>query len=307
MRYLVTGASGLLGLNLCLWLAKNHEVIGVVHRPELKTVPFQVLVTDLSNEGECKRVVDTTKPDRIIHTAAMAIVDECENQPDRAMIVNGILPGELARFSQRFGIPMLHISTDAVFDGMRGGYSEEDDPNPLGVYAKSKLLGENEVLRENTEGLIARVNFYGFSLRGNRSLAESFVDKLESKVGMNGFTDIQFCTLYVMDLAETLIKMLDKNLKGIFHTTSSECISKYEFGVRIAKKFGFSKDLIKPISVKDSGLVARRSPNLCLNVSKLEKALGQSMPRQDKGLERFHLDFQNGIREKIQGLLAENG
>jgi len=240
MRYLVTGASGLLGLNLCLWLAKEHEVTGVIHCPELKNAPYPVVVTDLSQGDECKRVIDTVKPDRIIHTAAMAIVDECERQPDRAMRVNGELPGRIARLAKGKGIQFLHISTDAVFDGQKGGYTENDQPNPLGVYARTKLIGEQEVERENPESIIARVNFYGFSLRGNRSLAETFLWNLESGKEMNGFTDVFFCSLYVMTL-QKIVQMLDQQLKGLFHTVSRECVSKYEFGVRLARKFGFNE------------------------------------------------------------------
>jgi dTDP-4-dehydrorhamnose reductase len=306
MRYLVTGASGLLGLNLSLWLSKEHEITGVIHRPELKNAPYPVIVTDLSLPGECARVVEQVKPDVIIHTAAMAIVDECESQPERAMKVNAELPGTLAGISRKLGIQMLHISTDAVFDGQRGGYSEEDKPNPLGVYAQTKLAGEQAILNENADALIARVNFYGFSLRGQRSLAENFIKKFETGQGMNGFTDVFFCSLYVMDLSQKLIRMLELKLKGLYHTVSHECISKYEFGVRIARTFKFNPDLINPISVNDSGLVARRSPKLCLNVSKLEKVLGEPMPTQDEGLQKFFGAYKNGTREHLLSFLAES-
>lgn len=305
MRYLVTGASGLLGLNLSLWLEKENSVVGVIHRPELKAVPYKVIVTDLSQPGECEKVIDRVKPDAVIHTAAMAIVDDCENQPEQARLVNAELPGHLAELTHKMGIQMLHISTDAVFDGQKGNYIEEDSPNPLGVYAQTKLDGEKAIQESNPDAVIARVNFYGFSLRGQRSLAETFIKKLECGICMNGFTDIHFCSMYVMDLSRILIRMIELQLKGLYHTVSRECISKYEFGVRIARKFGFDPNLIKPISVDDSGLVAKRSPNLCLNVQKLEKALGKSLPCQDEGIEKLYGDFQSGTREKLAALLNE--
>lgn len=303
MRYLVTGASGLLGLNLSLWLAKENEVVGVIHRSRLKNTPFPVIAADLSSPEECLRLVEKEKPDVIIHTAAMAMVDECEQKPEQAMKVNADLPGRLAEISHRLGIQMLHISTDAVFDGQRGGYVEEDQTNPLGVYAETKLAGERAVLNACADALIARVNFYGFSLNGKRSLAEAFVKKLETGEGMNGFSDVFFCSMYVMDLSRILIKMLQQKLTGVYHTVSRECISKYEFGVRIARNFGFGPNLIHPISVNDSGLVARRSPNLCLNVTKLEKALSESMPDQQHGLQQFYDAYRNGLREKLRGYL----
>lgn len=304
MRYLVTGASGLLGLNLSLWLAKENEVMGVVHRSRLKNASFPIMAVDLTSPGDCLRIVEKVKPDVIIHTAAMAMVDACEQQPQQAAKVNSELPGKLAEISQRFGIQMLHISTDAVFDGQKGGYVEDDQPNPLGVYAQTKFAGERAVLDACEDALIARVNFYGFSINGKRSLAETFVKKLETGEGMNGFSDVFFCSMYVMDLSRILIRMLQQKLTGLYHTVSRECISKYEFGFRIAKIFGFDPNLIRPISVNDSGLLARRSPNLCLNVSKLEKALSEPMPEQQHGLQQFYEAYKSGMREKLQGYLA---
>ncbi len=163
-RFLITGASGLLGLNLALKLAETHPVTGVIHQPELEGTPFEVLVTDLSLPGEAEWVLEHSLPEVIIHCAAMAIVDECEKDPPRAMSVNADLPGRLAKLAAEMDAKFVHISTDAVFDGVRGDYKEEDVPNPLSTYARTKLAGEIAVMAENPDALVARVNFYGWSL-----------------------------------------------------------------------------------------------------------------------------------------------
>ncbi len=302
-RYFVTGASGLLGLNLCLHLVKNHDVVGVIHRDELQGVPYQVIVEDLSINNAPARIIEQIKPDVVIHTAAIAIVDDCEKQPKRAMLVNGVLPGTLAAICKQKSIPMVHISTDAVFDGIKGDYEEDDTPNPLSIYAKSKLDGEKAVMLENPDALIARVNFYGWSLRGDRSLAENFVANLSAGERMKGFTDVRFCSLFVMNLIETLLKMIKKELHGIYHTVSSESLSKYDFGVAIARKFGLDEKLIEPIRVADSGLVAKRSPNLTLNVKKLTSALNEELPGQSESLEGFWLQKKNHYPDMLHGFL----
>jgi len=302
-RFLVTGASGLLGLNLALKLAENHDVTGVIHQPELNGTPFEVLVTDLSLPGETEWVLEHCLPEVIFHCAAMAIVDDCEKDPTRALSVNADLPGRLARMAGEIGARFIHISTDAVFDGKKGGYREEDIPNPLSTYARTKLAGEIAVLAENPESLIARVNFYGWSLRANRSLAEFFYNNLSTGKTVSGFTDVIFSPLLVNDLVDLLIKMNEKSLTGLYHTVSSEKTSKYEFGLALAKKFGFDSGLIKPVSVKDAGLVAARSLNLDLKTTKLAKELNRPTPGIQSGLDTFFDLYQNGFAELLHGFL----
>lgn len=302
-RFLITGASGLLGLNLALKLAETHQITGVIHQPELEGTPFEVLVTDLSLPGEAEWVLEHSLPEVIIHCAAMAIVDDCEKDPTRAMSVNADLPGRLARLAAEMGAKFVHISTDAVFDGVRGDYKEEDLPNPLSTYARTKLAGEIAVMAENPDALVARVNFYGWSLRGNRSLAEYFYNNLSAGKTVNGFSDVIFCPLVVNDLADVLIRMVENDLSGLYHTVSSEKISKFEFGVQLARRFGFDPNLVKPVKVTESGLVATRSPNLNLNTAKLTNALGNVLPGIQPGLDKFHELSECHYPEMLHGFL----
>lgn len=304
MRILVTGASGLLGLNLAFQASRQHEVVGVVNRNRLVGVPFEQMSADLGSPDEVQRVLAYSRPDWIIHCAAMANLEECEKNPARAARINTWLPGTLAERAGWLGARFLHISTDAVFDGERGNYSEDDEPNPLSTYARTKQQGEQAVLSANTESLLARVNFYGWSLRGQRSLAEFFYNALASGQGVRGFTDIFFCPLLVNDLADLLLEMLEKNLSGIYHTVSSECISKYAFGVAVARQFRLDESLISPTSWKDGGLTARRSPNLTLNTDKLTSALGRNLPAIQPGIRRFFDLQQSGYPVQIQAMGA---
>ena len=100
-----------------------------------------------------------------------------------------------------------------------------------------------------------------------------------------------FCPLYVRDLVDIIFQMLEKELKGLYHVVSSECLSKYSFGLRIAEKFGLKKELIQPVSVHDGGLTAKRPPRLTLKVDKLKKEK-LTPPNQDEGIDRLYSDFQ---------------
>ena len=299
-RILVTGASGLLGLNLCLGKWENHSMIGV-DRGKLHTAPFELIHADLAQSGVGKHLIERLHPDAIIHTAAIANVDTCENDPEGAQRLNAELPGEISEACAKHGIHLLHISTDAVFDGRQARiYTESDSPNPLGVYARTKLLGERNVLDTNPLAVVARVNFFGWSLSGTRSLAEFFYNKLSAGEPCNGFTDVYFCPMFIGDLAETLIHVLEKNLSGLYHITGSEALSKYDFGQRIARQFGFDPDLVIPKSVEDSGLKARRSHNLRLSIHKLSTDLGLQIPGVSTGIQQFYTQAQQGYPQKMR-------
>ena len=208
MQLLVTGASGLLGINLALDAAQEHTVFGVVNQHVINSNDFKILQFDLLAPNSIQDVLDQAQPEWIIHCAAMANLDVCEKSPLLAQRVNAELPGVIASAAAENGIRFLHISTDAVFDGVRGNYSETDKTNPLSVYAKTKLQGERAVADANKDALIARVNFYGFSLSGTRSLAEFFLNNLLAGDTMRGFMDVYFCPLLVNDLVEILLKIL---------------------------------------------------------------------------------------------------
>jgi dTDP-4-dehydrorhamnose reductase len=300
MRILVTGASGLLGLNLCLLMQSNHEIVGV-DRSKLSNVPFRLIRADLLDAEVEHRILDSVQPDWLIHCAAQANIDACEADPGQAQVLNSDLPGELAATCAHQGIRMVHLSTDAVFDGTRdGNYTEEDVPNPLSVYARTKLDSERAVLSANPEVIVARVNFFGWSLTGQRSLSEFFVNSLSAGQRVQGFTDVLFCPLFVADLAELLMKMLVKGLSGIYHVVGSESLTKYDFGVAIARKFGLDEQLISPVSVDESTLMASRSHNLRLSIHKLSTALGEPIPGVSTGLDKFYTQYQQGYPQKMR-------
>jgi dTDP-4-dehydrorhamnose reductase len=300
MKILITGASGLLGLNLSLMDIGEHTVVGV-DRGKLVGTPFKIFQADLLDPEAVCCILDTLKPNAVIHTAANANVDSCESDPQSAHRLNAELPGKLAGACAQRRIHLIHISTDAVFDGTKDGlYTESDAPNPLGTYARTKLAGEQAVLAANPQAAVVRVNFFGWSLSGTRSLSEFFYNKLSAGQPCNGFTDVYFCPLFVGDLAETLVQMLEKGFSGLYHVVGSEALSKYDFGQRIARQFGFDSSLVIPKSVEESGLKARRSHNLRLSIHKLSTDLGLEIPSVSTGIEKFYAQHQQGYPQKMR-------
>ena len=300
-RILVTGVSGLLGINLSHEMMREYDIVGV-DRGKLVNAPFKIWKADLLDPGAMDAILNSVRPNWLINCAALADLEACENTPYLARALNTDLPAQMAKACRSRDISFAHISTDAVFDGEKDGfYTEEDPPNPLGVYSQTKLDGERAVLNENKNAIVARVNFYGWSLSGKRSLAEFFHHNLTNNKSMSGFTDVIFCPMFVNHTARILIKMLEKNLSGLYHLVGTQAMSKYQFGVEIARKFSLQEGEISPKSILASSLTARRAHNLALSTHKLSTDLGEALPEFSTGLDEFYTQYKQGFPQKVRG------
>jgi dTDP-4-dehydrorhamnose reductase len=299
-RILITGASGLLGINLAQETMNTHDIVAV-DRGKLIHAPFKILKADVGDLDSIPQILDTVRPAWLINCAAVADLDVCEDAPDIAQRLNTDMPARLAKECRSRGISLVHLSTDAVFDGQKiGFYTEQDEPNPLNVYAKTKLDGERAVLTENPSAIVARVNFYGWSLGGRRSLAEFFYNNLTTGRSMSGFTDAIFCPMLVNHTARLLLKMLEHGMSGLYHVVGAQSMSKYQFGVELARRFGLKESEISPRSIHTSNLTAKRSHNLSLSTNKLSSVLGESLPEFSTGLNEFYTQFEQGYPQKIR-------
>lgn len=304
-RLLVTGVTGLLGINLALDAVKRgYEVLGWVNTRRLKGVPFEQDVVSLEDLSLLPEKLEQARVDAVIHCAAIANLDVAQKDPELAKRVNAEAPGVLAETARKMSIPFVQISTDSVFDGAAGNFCEDDLPNPQNIYAQSKLAGEEAVRQAYSEALIARVVFYGWSPSGSRSLAEFVYNNLSQGKPINGFTDSIFSPLYVRDLADLLLLALEKELSGTYHFFSGQSLSKYDFAVGLARRFGFHESLITPVLTAQGGLQTKRPLNLSMNAEKLQTALNQYLPTVDHGLERLYQDWENGLRQQLLTFLA---
>ncbi len=305
MKLLITGASGLLGISFALEAMRTHEVIGT-DRGKLKSAPFQVIKADLLRRNAIDAILDQARPHWLVNCAALANLEACEENPNLAQVLNAEIPGELAQACVKRSIRFLHISTDTVFDGEKPEpYTEEDQPNPLSIYSKTKFDGESAVRELDSKAIIARVNFYGWSLSGKRSLGEFFVNNLGAGRNVNGFTDVTFCPTFVSHTARLVLAMLEKDFCGLYHVVGRQAMSKYQFGVEVARRFGLREGLIQPKSVLSSSLTARRSHNLRLSTHKLSTDLGREIPQFSTGLDEFYTQYQQGYPQKIRSYQQE--
>jgi dTDP-4-dehydrorhamnose reductase len=230
------------------------------------------LRVDIRDTDSILRCVLRFKPDVIVNCAANVNLDFLENNKELAFAVNSLGAKNVARVAERERIRLIHISTDGIFDGARGMYVESDLPNPINVYGKSKLLGEQFVKDSCENHVIVRTNFYGIDRHG-KHLLSWVLSSLKEKKEIIGFDDIIFTPLEVSNLCKMIIEVSSMDYKGILHLASNEAISKYNFALAVADAFCLNKDLIKKGTSNDVKLVARRPKNTSLSNKKSKELL----------------------------------
>ena len=280
--WLVTGASGFLGANLGFFLNERGERIAVTRSGTTPPGFDSAVAADLAHPDALAQHVMLRRPTVVIHAAAMASHEQCEADPQRAHRINVDATESIAAAAATVGATFVLISTDAVFDGAQGQYREDDLPNPTSVYGKTKLLAEQRAMAVS-DAMIIRTNFFGWSPSGRRSILEFFVNELSAGHRVRGFTDFTTSSAYAQVLAETIVELTERSATGVFHVTSPDALTKYEFGLAAAQTFGLDSNLITPTT---ADIHPPRSGNISLDVSKVQVELGHQLPTQVEGLQR---------------------
>src|SRR5262249_50779962 len=191
---LVTGSSGLLGATLVMSaVEQRRDVVGLYRRHAVHQPGIQFRSVDLTDEIQTRRAFDEFRPTAIVHCAAATNVDWCQQNPDAAYRANVLASIQIAQLAAELKAHLLFVSTDSVFDGSHGNYSETDAPAPLNFYAQTKVQAEQEVLRHCPSAAIARVTLYGWNFQSKHSLSEWVLGELKKGHNVPGFTDVIFC------------------------------------------------------------------------------------------------------------------
>jgi len=295
--WLVTGANGFLGANLGAFLAGRARRIGAVRSARAEGTLFdEYVAADLEDPTAVVRAIEERRPDVVVHSAAMASHEACEDDPQRARLINTAASEVLARAAAGTGSRFVLISTDAVFDGARGHYTEDDTPTPTSVYGRTKVEAEQAALAA-TDALVVRTNFFGWSPTGRRSILEFFVNALTAGQQVRGFTDFTTSSAYAQVLAEALWDLSEAEASGIVHLTSPDAMTKYDFGVAVAAEFGLDASLITPAR---SDIRPPREGDISLDVGRVQALLGRSLPTMTEGIRLAHTGAAT-LRRRVAG------
>lgn len=292
MKVIITGASGLLGAKLAELATESGYNVHSLYKSH-PCPPSNAEQVDITDQVALRKVFADVKPDVVFHTASLTDVDLCEREPKLAMKVNGEATGFIAKACQETGSYLVYVSTDYVFDGMRGQYSEEDGPAPINAYGRSKLLGEEEMARHRPRGCVARTSVvYGWG----RSYRPNFATWVHSKLAANEQVRVvrdQFASPTLnTHLARMLLEVAERQMEGVLHVAGSTRISRYEFAVSLAKQFGFNENLVTPIQAEAANWKARRPVDSSLNVSKAQGILTSKPVTLDQALSEFAKSHQ---------------
>ncbi len=285
-KLLVIGATGLLG-NRLMELAKGrYEVYGTRNSSSNNAANIHKL--DVCDRKSTFSLMERIKPDFVIDTHSLTNLDYCETHPEETwkVIVEG--SKNAAEASKKFGARYVFLSTDYVFDGKKPSYTERDTPNPINCYARTKLAAERALSELDIDHIIARTTvLYGVGGIGKASFAVWLINRLRANERVNIVTDQRNCPTFTDNLSEFLFRLYEKDAAGVFHVTGKECISRYDFAVRIAAKFGLERNLITPVTTAELNQVAPRPLSINMITEKAEKATGLRALDVDGGLSLF--------------------
>jgi dTDP-4-dehydrorhamnose reductase len=245
MRVLLTGASGQLGGYLLRQLRSAGDTVTAwsgTSRADSTGSPL--IPVDIANGKVFADAFRQARPQLVIHTAAMARVGECSQNPERARQVNTEGSATLARLAAEVGSRLVHVSTDLVFDGEKGNYREEDVAEPLSVYGRTKRHAETAVLAYPGH-LVVRVSLmFGPSVVGRPSFFDEQVKALRAGRPVHLFTDEWRTPLSLRTAAEALVVLAKSELGGVIHVGGPERLSRWEMGLRLATHLGADPALV---------------------------------------------------------------
>lgn len=295
VKVLVTGSNGLLGQNLVNLLVEEKQKYNVIGFSRGKNRSgrndFEYVNIDITNQKKLKEKILEINPDFIVNTAAMTNVDACEKDKEGCFDLNVNVVQILADLSLEINAHLIHISTDFIFDGIKGNYTEDDIPNPLSYYGKTKLISERLLQKSTIDFTILRtILVYGLVNDMSRSNIVLWVkESLEQEKEITIVNDQYRAPTYVEDLAMVCKLSIDKKAIGIFNVSSSQLLSVYEIAQQVADTFDLNKTLIKSISTATLNQTAVRPVKTGFDLSKTNTVLNFYPKTFKEDLQRFKL------------------
>ncbi len=297
IKVVVIGSNGLLGQTLVSKLYNNPEyslyAMASGKNRNSKTPDLSYFEIDLADFKSVNIQLNLLEPDFIINALAMTNVDACETEKDVCDFVNVDFVEQLALLSYELAAHLIHISTDFIFDGVTGLYTEKDLPNPVNYYGFSKLKSEEKV-QENLENhtILRTILVYGKVDNMKRSNIVLWVKESLEKGETIRIVDDQYrMPTYVGSLAEACVLTMEKKAKGVFHISGNELLSIYDIALQIADFYNLPKALIQPIKSKDFNQKAKRPPKTGFVLEKAVDTLGFRSLSFIEGLALFQNDL----------------
>lgn len=279
-----------------VWLAQHRRT---VYLRGTRTVPL-----DLDSADSLSRTLEPNRPDIIVHAAGLTSVDECERKPEKAHHANAVVAKNVAVAAMRIGARLIHISTDHLFAGTRSYYTEDDPPEPVNVYARTKLLAEQWVRAAHPGALIVRTNFFGWGHRYRQSFSDWIFHGLRDGKALTLFDDVFFTPILADRLALAAHQLAERGATGICNVTGQERLSRYEFALRLARYFALPEGGIRRGKISQADLAARRPPDMSLDNAKACALLGAGLGTLDDYFDDLRRQRDAGRSAELIGAVG---
>lgn len=289
-KILIIGSNGLLGQKISglFLLSKYYQTLNASIEDKSYINNAEYIQLDITKREDVLKVVDSFEPDVIINTAAITNVDYCETNREVAWRVNVKGVENLVYAARLSGSKIIHFSTDYVFDGKKGPYSEDDTPNPISYYGRTKLASENVLKTSGIQFTIIRTMIlFGIAKNVKENFALWVYKNLSVSKPINVVTDQFGNPTLVDDLALAVLRIVEYDKNGLYHIAGKDILSRYEFAIAIADKFKLDKKLIKPIKTNILNQPAPRPLKSGLITLKAEVELGVKMSDLKQSLKIF--------------------
>lgn len=269
-KLLITGASGFLGWNLC-HIAKDREwkVCGTIFNHFIEIPNLTTAKVDLRNDRAVEDLLDEFRPSAIVHTAAQSNPNFCQNYADESYDINVTAAVLLAQLCVDRHIQYIFTSTDLVFDGLNPPYRESDPVSPISYYGEQKAIAEQKILEIYPQSTICRMPLmFGMAPPTSTSFIQPWLKSLREGKELSLFIDEFRTPVSASTAAKGLLLALAQKVPGILHLGGKERISRYQFGLLMARVLQLPQDKIKTCQQKDVPMAAPRSPDVSLDSSK---------------------------------------
>lgn len=266
---LITGASGFLGGHFCGHSHPGWQLWGTYHRQVVANPNVTTLPLDLTDDAALRAVWEQTRPDAVVHTAALSKTGQCQQHPDLSYQINVAGTVNLAKRCAAAQIPFIFISTDLVFDGTAPPYDESDRPQPLNIYGQHKAMAEAAVLDSYPTATICRLPLLmGSATATAQCFMQPFLTAIAAGTPQTLFTDEIRTPVAVADVIQGLRLVLDQGLTGYLHLGGRDRLNRYDLGCLIAKSAGVSTASLRPGRQASANLTTPRPQDVSLNSQK---------------------------------------
>lgn len=301
-KILIVGGTGLVGNALLrAWTKRGADVAAATYHCH-PTPHFRQL--NMQDAGAVEQTIKELKPRTVAVPAANPYVDYCELHPQETRKVNVEGTLNVARACRRHGAAVIFFSSDYVFDGRKGIYTEEDAPNPVNEYGRQKASVEKEVLRLDAKNLVIRTSgAYGWQWEP-KNFALQVRSKLSAGQPFKVACDIRYNPTYVENLAEITVELAAREEGGIFHVVGGDNIVRYEFAREIAMAFHLDQSRIQQAFSREFHSAAQRPQESSLNTAKVRAIVSTPLWGVRQGLEHM-IHFETEWRRYAEKLPAK--